>query len=506
MKKVFLFGALTAGILASCSNDDQPETGNVNNGKAGYLAVNLVAPSSSATRATDGGFEDGSDTEGAADNGLFLLFDADGNQVGNPQSVSLTPWNGAGTPNVENISSSVLVVNNETGKKTATQVLAILNAPSTLSLNGKNLTTVLGEIGSFGQTGKGNFIMTNSVYNVGNTTVCSTPISGHVASTETDAKNNPVDIYVERVVSKVKTNVLSKENVESSEIVIDGKKVTVTPEIKGIEVANIAQTSYLFKNIDGINWTWNWNDETNKRSYWANTPDEPGYSNQSWSDINNTSAAEAHAFYVQENTNQGKPSSVLVTAQLKDTSGNPITIAKFASQYTTVEGAKALLLNALKNAGFRTFTEGASSHGTIDDLTFTVANSTNTWEVKGLVADGKYVKIEGDVTKEISQDDVNKFLDHKAYRVKIWKDGMTYYYVDINHFGTDENGDALKGIVRNHIYDLKLNSLKGIGIPVFNPEQPIIPSKPGDDEYFYLAARINILKWKVVSQDVDFNN
>ena len=102
--------------------------------------------------------------------------------------------------------------------------------------------------------------------------------------------------------------------------------------------------------------------------------------------------------------------------------------------------------------------------------------------------------------------DVNKALCEKALRPKKWTDGMCYYFVDIEHFGTDANSKNLKGIIRNHIYELTLNSLGGLGVPVFDPDKIIIPEVPGDDEYFYLAAQIHVLKWKVVSQTVDFNN
>ena len=39
---------------------------------------------------------------------------------------------------------------------------------------------------------------------------------------------------------------------------------------------------------------------------------------------------------------------------------------------------------------------------------------------------------------------------------------------------------------------------------MFDPDREIIPDIPVDEDGFYIAARINILKWKVVSQDVNF--
>ena len=58
--------------------------------------------------------------------------------------------------------------------------------------------------------------------------------------------------------------------------------------------------------------------------------------------------------------------------------------------------------------------------------------------------------------------------------------------------------------MRNHIYDLTLSSIKGIGTPVFDPDDVIIPERPDIENLYYLAARINVLAWKVVSQTVNF--
>ena len=101
---------LAAGTLVSCGNENEPAEGNA---EAGYIAINILAPNSNATRATDGGFVNGTDDEGKADKGTFLLFDAAGNQVGQPQELTLTPWAGPGNSNVENMSSAVLVVDNQ---------------------------------------------------------------------------------------------------------------------------------------------------------------------------------------------------------------------------------------------------------------------------------------------------------------------------------------------------------------------------------------------------------
>lgn len=82
---------------------------------------------------------------------------------------------------------------------------------------------------------------------------------------------------------------------------------------------------------------------------------------------------------------------------------------------------------------------------------------------------------------------------------KAWRDGKTYYYLDLKHLNVNPDADANKtkggyGVVRNHIYEVELNTIFGLGTPVLIPDEEIeiIPQKPTPDA-FYLGARINIL-------------
>ena len=84
---------------------------------------------------------------------------------------------------------------------------------------------------------------------------------------------------------------------------------------------------------------------------------------------------------------------------------------------------------------------------------------------------------------------------------KVWKSGLTYYYTDLRHLGAAET-KGLYGVVRNHIYDVNINSVVGLGTPVYDPEEVIVPQKPDKDET-YIAAEIKILAWRVVNNDTD---
>lgn len=91
-----------------------------------------------------------------------------------------------------------------------------------------------------------------------------------------------------------------------------------------------------------------------------------------------------------------------------------------------------------------------------------------------------------------------------------WKGGKTYYFTNIRHQGfyglvgksTAVNStDFLYGVVRNHIYNITLNGLYGLGTPVIDPNKPINPDRPKNERPSYIKARINILPWRVVTNN-----
>ena len=83
--------------------------------------------------------------------------------------------------------------------------------------------------------------------------------------------------------------------------------------------------------------------------------------------------------------------------------------------------------------------------------------------------------------------------------------GRMYYYAPIYHnvASVPENGPANVGdigVVRNNWYKLTISSLLKPGIPVSDPDQPIIPNVDPSDRY--LGLDIHILPWHVISQDI----
>lgn len=86
-----------------------------------------------------------------------------------------------------------------------------------------------------------------------------------------------------------------------------------------------------------------------------------------------------------------------------------------------------------------------------------------------------------------------------------YKGGQMYYNIPIEHH-YEASGKALEegeyGVVRNHFYQLTVNSIKRLGHGVYDPTKDIIPDEEEDPKY-YVGAHINILSWKVVKQNVE---
>ncbi len=96
-----------------------------------------------------------------------------------------------------------------------------------------------------------------------------------------------------------------------------------------------------------------------------------------------------------------------------------------------------------------------------------------------------------------------------------FKSGKMVYYVPVEHLveilsGQTEIAEGNYGVVRNHWYDINVNKVFRLGEGVFepgtgtteDPGEPLIPENPNGDT-FGLGARVNILSWKIVKQNVD---
>ena len=532
----FLVGTLACTMFVACSNDESPAVDSgQEEGQLSYVSVNIVNANSTGSRAEGDNYDDGEPEENKITNARFYLFKANGDAY--ELSNSVTGWSAnyveksglSGNPhdpeddNVEEIVNATLVFQGKDQELPAS-IVAILNPPTTtLGNNAKSLSDLQKEINDYSASSDGAFIMSNSVYASGTTTkteVVATDIVGKVAQSKEDAEANPVDIYVERVLAKVEVTFSGAEKEASEDdgpqyIVSGTGESAVYAEVLGWAVTTDNRTSNLLKDIDV---TWNnidlgftWNDEPYHRSYWASTP-------STITPVNDKSAEEiieetGNVRYCQENT-LSTHTNVIVVAQLVNNSGVAQPIYKYyGMNYTSENDILELIANKYANVYYtKTSQENQDTYVSIapKDMEFKATTSTETDNYEAIAVLKSDITIytpNPDYNAEtpgsqkyvtVDADDVNAELAKNP--AQIAKDGYVYYYTPIKHLGTTGKIGEY-GVVRNHVYKVSITDINGFGTPIYDPDKDIIPTHPTDEET-YIAARINVLSWRVVPSSV----
>ena len=449
-------------------------------------------------------------------------------------------------------------------------VLAVVNCPSDLKTyfdgevaketGRENMETMRKKIGAYtatttgeGVAKKGVFVMTNSAYGTGATPTYVTECSDKVYNNPGDAQNNPsAVIYVERVLARVDANFPENSVLTNTatpaigNIAEDGTYSSTEQEINikvtGFEVANMADNSHLVKDLTN-NASYkvaNWFTAGEHRSHWATMPSTMTWSNQSYNEIaveNFAAQGTMAPLYIQENVDADNASSILITAQLCDKQGNELKdLYRLTGngKYYTEDAAKVAAQGYLQADGYRISKEAGKYESVpVEDIVFvdnknkgwdghveitlgageklyqvvgTTYSEMNVAEVNAEFKAGSIASINNALSSEIGEDGKPVVTDTYRYGVRKWSGGKCYYYVNIAG-AVDNNGDLVAGVVRNHIYRLNLKSVAGLGIPVFDPTEDIIPNDPpkiDPKDDWYLNAQINILQWGVYTQDVNF--
>ena len=544
----FLAGTLACTLFAACSNEENSAINSgQEEGQLSYVAVNIVNANPTGSRVEGGEYENGEGPENAITKARFYLFDASGNPytvttneapgtVAETNYVDITTLENQGKdePNVESIKKGVLVFKGTT-TELPTSIVAVLNPPATLT-GSKSLSDLQTKaIADYSSTTS--FVMSNSVYASEGTEVVATNIIGKVAQNKEDAEANPVDIYVERVLAKVRVTFSNADKENQYKVSEDGEPA-VYAKILGWAVTRTADKSNLLKDIDpawdDMTLGFTWNDEPFHRSYWATTPATVTLEKKSQDEIiNDQKPATPEGAtnisvqrYCQENTKADEHTEVVVVAQLVNDEGNPNPIYKyFGEEHDSEEDILTLIANKYNNV-YYTRTEGTSlpEGGTEyeyksfikpDNIHFEATTPETGGEDYEAIAqldddalNGVTIYIEnpvynGENEKYIELTNAEATINEELAKnpAQIATEGYVYYYTPIKHLGTTTGSTGEYGVVRNHIYDVTITDIKGYGTPIFDPDKDIDTTHPSNEEV-YIAARINVLSWRVVSSDV----
>lgn len=392
------------------------------------------------------------------------------------------------------------------------------------------------------------FVMSNSVYVNAGEDVCASLVAGHVTTSAETAKAKPVDLYVERVVAKVTADVdnnafelgngtnWAADKYGTKTAVGKSGDYDVYAVIEGWGLASENGKAEVEKQVnktwtDGILGFSPWTTSDFHRCFWeksvaidlgpgANQPVNPTF--------NQLNAKMHDVLYTLPNTPESKVTdlknnaltkfAVAATLRYKDADNN-----WHYAEICRYNGVSILGIDNLKRQVALTFSQYYTSTDATtytqlskDDIDFKDPDaSTQQYLVTPTLANDPagtkkyYTKTNTGTTPTFTEVPKATVLAAiEADKAEIRKDGRAYYYVPIKHLGsTDTNADAIAeyGIVRNHFYKITLSGITGFGTPVYDPSKVVVPAVPTYQDT-YLAARVQVLQWRVVNQNASLGN
>uniref|UniRef100_UPI003FEDFF45 Mfa1 family fimbria major subunit n=1 Tax=Alloprevotella sp. TaxID=1872471 RepID=UPI003FEDFF45 len=465
----------------------------------------------------------------------------------------------SGTPSqIEKITQTVLVINGVQSAAPAA-IVAVVNPGTVDAATLKNGETMrLSEL-RYSAVGSNfykkdattgavsDFVMSNSVYVNAGEDVCASLVAGHVTTSEKTAKEKPVDLYVERVVAKVTADVDKTAFELGNGTDWDANKYgTKNPVGKSgdydvyavIDGWGLASENGKAEVEKQVNKTWTdgtlgfspWTTSDYHRCFWeksvaidlgtgANQPVNPTFNqlNAKMHDVLYTLPNTPESKVTDLNNNNLTKFAVAATLRYQDAAGN-----WHDAEICRYNGVSILGIDNLKKQVALTFSQYyTSTDGTNytqlskDDINFKNSDGTmQQYLVTPTLADDPagtkyYTKTTTGTTPTFTEVDKATVLAAiEADKAEIRMGGRAYYYVPIKHLGsTDTSADAIAeyGIVRNHFYKITLSGIKGFGTPVYDPSKVVVPGVPTYKDT-YLAARVQVLQWRVVNQNASLGN
>lgn len=555
-----LASALMMTVMSCSSSDDLNGGGPDNANDKSYLSIRINNVGSVAGSRAAGDYSDGTADENHIESVRFYFFNSDGTPyiLKNDGKSTGKNWleknsdlntENKQNPNVSMISNPLLVIEGNTGASPAVMI-AVIN-PNSLdgdklgdgakTLDDVKRTSIFSQ---FYTTGNKNFVMSNSVYVANGVEKCASIVTGFVATTADAAKSKPVDLYVERVVAKV------QPTIDATYTADDGRKWTKIDGKDAIKVG-VYGTNDIYAVVDGwgvadengkaelvkqVNTAWN--DENLGISVWTS----PDYHRCFWTSSVAFAAgtgAEGNApvnhsykdFAARKLTDCAYTLPNAPTSVNADPYASTLTkmvlathlVYKDGENYKPAEicqyrGQEYLHVNDVKTEVANNFADYYIKKGDTrtklqsSDIEFTTdVTGIKDYQVvatlRTLAAGESLQKKTGTIEEASSYTDVPKETFQNLMNeepAQIRKDGKAYYFIPIRHLGTDPKKLGYYGIVRNHVYSINIQNMYGFGTPVFDPSKVIDPTIPSNDAT-YLAARINVLSWRVVKYNADLD-
>jgi hypothetical protein len=561
-----------------------PGTG-TNEAGVGYVAFNINLPTQSGSSSRAGSendqFDAGTPNEYDVKDATLLIFEGSSEstaQFKGAYTLNTAPWkDNDQTDNITTTSATIVKQIDTPASSDHCYALVVLNKNGVFTVDETAKTiTLKGATAPFSGTYK-NFAeslseedLTKNGFYMANAPLASkaggasdptgaeintlATLDGKIKEKESEAKSAPAQIYVERGVAKV-----TMQNTSTTPATVAG-----STKSDGTSSVDFTITSWVL-------------DNTNKKTYLVRSTDGFG----DWTSLfsNSTSLLEANKyrfvgsnavaanlyrtyFAKDANFDQTGNTAALAAGDLV-TNTNPTFVDKFGNdnpqycfentfdaacqkdQYTT-----RVLIKAKLNSGetFYVFNGDQNTIYPIDKVkneikkyflteyeswikaNVTIASGSvgegnldvDITDNAGDVALNSITFTNGATTTATLPTDYQQKVMERVGTIKEYKDGESYYFVRIKHFGddmtpwnTDETtkpstssiypvdnqaGNYLGryGVLRNNWYDIAVEGVKGLGSAVV----PTVTPNTDDELKSYIAVKINVLSWAKRSQNV----
>lgn len=548
--------------------------------------INLPTQSGSSSRAgsENDQFDAGTPNEYDVKDATLLIFEGSSEssaQFKGAYTLNTAPWKDNGQ--TDNITTTSATIVKEIATPTSSDhcyALVVLNKNNVFTVDETAKTiTLKGKTAAFSGTYK-NFAeslseenLTNNGFYMANAPLASKAggatdptgaeiktlanLDDKIKETESEAKSAPAQIYVERGVAKV-----TMQNTSTTPATVAGSTKSdgtssVDFKITSWVLDNTNKKTYLVRSTDGFNdWT----------SLASNSPTLPAANKYRFVGSNAVAANLYRTYFAKDANFDQTGNSAALTAGDLVTNPNPTFVDKFGNdnpqycfentfdaacqndQYTT-----RVLIKAKLNSGdtFYVFNGDQNTIYPIDKvkneikkyylieneawIKANVTPATGKSEVNGDDLDveitdaaGKVsitsitfksgVTVSSSATVPTNYDEVLKRIG----TIDEYKDGESYYFVRIKHFGDDmtpwnkdettkpsnlsvypddnQAGNYLGryGVLRNNWYDIAVTGVKGLG----SATVPSVTPYTDDELKSYIAVKINVLSWAKRSQNV----
>lgn len=229
---------------------------------------------------------------------------------------------------------------------------------------------------------------------------------------------------------------------------------------------------------------------------------------------------------------ENRVTHVALKTRLCDSEGNDLAMVSFRGTLFLEDSFKAYALRTLNTTSKLNYyilvseTETEKSYRQVDASDITLSAAAGTYDkaelstsalngvtlyAKSIDADGKekYTEINGGLANLNSA--LASVYDNSANSTSklFWYNGGgNVYYIPVEHnalVGAEKDTEGYYGVVRNHWYQLDINSFSRVGHALNDPDNGTVVIRPDEpeDPLYYVGARINIVPWRVISQKVD---